>query len=285
MTGRAAQAQPNLGPHPGRHPAGPDRVRGRPRRRADAQHAQPAQPGLAPGEQAERRAHAEQRERGQGHDAPPAPRCRARPGTAATGSSAPAANDTNENTAAPQRRAQLVRIQAQLLARQRVEPAHRVRDHRLGEMLGVVLRQAARLVDQRQLRRPLRRDTGSARRAPARSGTRTSRAASAPRRTRPRPSRTRPRAARPRPRARSRRFGARARHAQDQAGVRHQPVVHAEHGRAQVAAARQPAMPCAPVRPRGRGADARVHPAGRATARAPSSRRAPCASTAARTGG
>ena len=120
-------------------------------------------------------------------------------------------------------------------------------DELVGEPRRFLRRHALRGVDERELLRLgfgiLRR----ARRARGRSGTRTARAASAPTRIRRWPSRTRP-AHMPATPASSTTcaIGARAGDAQDQARVRHEPVVDAEHGRAQVAAA-----------VRGRGADAR----------------------------
>ena len=71
----------------------------------------------------------------------------------ASGSSAPAANDRNDEIAAPQRRAELVRIEPQLLARERVERVLGIGDDPCASRVGFAWRQALRRVDQRQLLR------------------------------------------------------------------------------------------------------------------------------------
>ena len=94
------------------------------------------------------------------------------------------------------RRAQLVGIEPELLARQRVERVLGVGDDLRGELRRFLRPQSLRRVDERELLRLGFRDTGRARRARARSGTRRARAASAPKRIRRWPSRTRRRTCR-----------------------------------------------------------------------------------------
>src|ERR1044071_8534872 len=76
----------------------------------------------------------------------PSPRAKT---NGARGTSAPAPNEKNEDSAAPQGRAELLGIEAEFFARQRVESELGIRDGALCEPVGVAHAQPARRIDQR----------------------------------------------------------------------------------------------------------------------------------------
>jgi len=137
--------------------------------------------------EADHRADPEQGDRGQrGPPRRERPR-RAANRNGASGTSAPAPKEKTRTAPLP-RASRVFGIEAELLARQRVEGQLGFRDGASCEAVGVTHAHPARRVDQRQL---LASSSGysQARPAPARSDVRTSPAASAPKHTRRRPSR------------------------------------------------------------------------------------------------
>ena len=122
--------------------------------RAQRQHPRAGKSGVAAGEQRKRCADAEQRDRRDADRRREARRRRVRSGTATAATPRPAANEHERARRGAERRAQLVEVEAKLLARERVERV--LRDRRpcaCASASGLAFRQALGGVDQRELLR------------------------------------------------------------------------------------------------------------------------------------